>query len=81
MMLFPSSRITFGKYKGLTIQEVMDEHEDYQYLIWAHENIDWFELDEELEKELNILLHGKSCMTKKERQAQYVNRPLNFEDE
>lgn len=79
--LVASDKIFFGKYKGKTIQEVMDDYEDYQYLIWAHENISWFELDEELYGDLNILLHGKSCMSKKERQAQYENRELNFDEE
>lgn len=74
-------KITFGKYKGQTIGEVMDDHEDYQYLVWAHENITWFELDEELYEELNILLHGTSCISKKEKHSQSVNRPLNFDED
>jgi hypothetical protein len=45
-MLMPISKIdhklTFGKYKGETLQEVADK--DVQYLAWCMKNIDGFTL-------------------------------------
>ena len=38
-----STVLTFGQYKGETIQDVMKH--DASYLIWAVENIDWFDID------------------------------------
>ena len=35
---------TFGKYKG----RIVDDCYDPGYLLWCDENIDWFELDDEL---------------------------------
>lgn len=35
--------LTFGKYKGKTIKEVILE--DAQYINWAYSNITWFDLD------------------------------------
>jgi broad specificity phosphatase PhoE len=32
----------FGKYKGMTYDEV--KKEDPQYLMWCHNEIEWFEL-------------------------------------
>ena len=40
------NRLTFGKYKGQLIEDIVVRDSDY--LIWAHSNIAWFELDEEL---------------------------------
>ena len=47
------SEIKFGKYKPksptediLTIEEVLEK--DPGYLVWCHENIDWFALTEDL---------------------------------
>lgn len=36
--------ITFGKYKGRTILEVLEE--DPQYLLWANENVEGFILND-----------------------------------
>jgi len=50
-----SSEIRFGKYKALpgkpnkTVQQLMES--DPKYLIWCHENIDWFALEEQLYKD------------------------------
>ena len=38
-----STVLTFGQYKGETVQDVMKH--DASYLIWAVENIDWFDID------------------------------------
>lgn len=35
--------MTFGRYKGRTIEEMLEEAPDY--LIWANSNIDWFKLE------------------------------------
>jgi hypothetical protein len=40
----------FGKYKGQTIKDVI--RVDPDYILWCVDNIEWFELDEESEKEL-----------------------------
>mgnify|MGYP001172853709 CR=1 FL=1 len=41
--------LAFGKYKGETIQDVLDN--DPQYLVWLHENSEHFELGWELLEE------------------------------
>ena len=38
-----STVLTFGQYKGETVQDVMKH--DASYLIWAVENIDQFDID------------------------------------
>ena len=43
-------KLTFGKYKGQSVDEVIDNDPDY--LAWAVEEIDWFKLDEEADKKL-----------------------------
>lgn len=44
------SVISFGKYKGQTVQEVMNDDPDY--LIWAYENIVEFDLDAQVLDEI-----------------------------
>ena len=41
--------LVFGKYKGESIQDVLDN--DPQYLVWLHENNEFFELGWELLEE------------------------------
>ena len=31
--------LSFGMYKGLTIQQIIAEKEDYRYVIWLHDNV------------------------------------------
>jgi hypothetical protein len=38
--------LTFGKYKGESIEELMEVNP--QYLVWLHHNSDFFELSSEL---------------------------------
>lgn len=45
----PRTVLTFGKYRGETIREVLDN--DPQYLVWLHENSEHFELGWELLEE------------------------------
>lgn len=40
---------TFGKYKGRTAYSVIRENP--QYLFWAEDNIDWFELSDDVKEE------------------------------
>ncbi len=40
-----TDKITFGKYRGDTVQEVIDNTPSY--IEWALDEIDWFELDDE----------------------------------
>lgn len=35
--------LTFGKYKGESIADILET--DAQYLVWLHDNSDFFELD------------------------------------
>lgn len=35
--------LTFGKYKGESIEDILET--DPQYLIWLHNNSEYFELD------------------------------------
>lgn len=47
---------TFGQYKGVHYQDV--KHDDPSYLLWCHNNIDWFILDENELEELDLLING-----------------------
>lgn len=38
--------ITFGKYKGSKVKDVMKD--EPSYLIWCQDNVEFFELDEDL---------------------------------
>lgn len=45
--------ITFGKkYPGQTVEEILEDPGGAQYLLWCHENIEWFELGWDLLDEL-----------------------------
>ncbi len=45
------TELNFGKkHKGETIEEIIED--DPEYLLWAIDTIEWFELDDEAEKEL-----------------------------
>ena len=46
----------FGKWKGLSYDEV--KREDPGYLMWCHDNIEWFELTCEEVDDLEDLLQG-----------------------
>ena len=39
-------KMTFGKYKGQLVRDVLSDNPGY--LRWANENIEWFQLDEEV---------------------------------
>lgn len=41
--------IFFGKYKGRTIELVLELDPDY--LIWAHTTIEWFKLEDKIYKD------------------------------
>jgi hypothetical protein len=46
-----SDKLTFGKYKGYTIEEILED--DPSYLEWAIDEIEWFELDYIAAQKLN----------------------------
>jgi hypothetical protein len=37
-------KVTFGKYKGYTVQYVLDENP--RYLVWASENVEFFKVEQ-----------------------------------
>jgi len=47
------SVLNFGKHKGKTVREVMNTSPGY--IVWAHDNIDWFGLPNELYEDACIL--------------------------
>jgi hypothetical protein len=47
-------KLTFGKYKGLTVREVIEENPGY--LVWAISNIEWFNLDSQAHFQLDKAL-------------------------
>jgi hypothetical protein len=50
------SKMTFGQYKGWTIEDILKK--DPEYLGWAEDTIDWFELDNEAEGMLDEAVYG-----------------------
>ena len=38
--------LTFGKYRGRTVADIIEE--DPAYLVWAHENVYWWHLEDTL---------------------------------
>lgn len=47
------STFTFGKYKGDTIEDVLEDN--YEYIIWCLDNLDWFKVSEEVYEKLTEL--------------------------
>lgn len=47
-------KLDFGKYEGYTVKELIKKDPDY--LAWACDNIDWFNLDQEAEWTLDYEL-------------------------
>ena len=45
-LLTLDGRVTFGKYKGYTVQYVLDENP--KYLIWASENVEFFKVEQDI---------------------------------
>jgi len=50
--------LDFGQYKGDTVRHVM--FIDYQYLLWALENVKWFDMDVSVIDTLNKRLEDDS---------------------
>lgn len=48
--------INFGKHKGETVGKVLET--DPEWLGWAEDTIDWFELDEEAEALLDEAVYA-----------------------
>ena len=60
-----SDTLTFGKHKGLTVQQVVDK--DPRYLAWACQNVSWFDLDVEARRAGQRAINAAD-----ERQAGYL---------
>ena len=52
------NRLTFGKYKGQLVEDVIQK--DPEYFVWAHNNIEWFELEEEAMEDVLLVTTGKT---------------------
>ena len=50
--VYKKTVLWFGKHKGQTVKEVLNE--DAQYLYWAYQNIDNIQMDEKLLKEIDV---------------------------
>ena len=50
------TKLNFGKYKGETIQEIIDDG-NAEYLEWCMDNIEWFELDDNAGKLVDSILY------------------------
>jgi len=57
-----SSVLTFGKYKGLRVAQVVKVNPEY--LRWAVKNIDWFDLDQPTraaaQKAIDLNVHNRA---------------------
>jgi hypothetical protein len=62
--------ITFGKYKGKSIHSIL--HTDPSYLIWAHNNVEWFKL--------GIGVYDEACSGANEQRTQYYIDNLDWKD-
>lgn len=56
--------LTFGKYKGESIADLMEVNP--QYLIWLHENSDFFELDASLFEEVECAINPNEAFSRAE---------------
>ena len=67
--------LKFGKYKGtgLTVEDIATT--DPKYLIWAHENIAWFALEEQIYKDVCILANVPHDQTKAKKATQSPEQP------
>lgn len=50
----PVTELDFGKHAGFTIQEVLDDRKERQYITWAVLNIWWFIIPESVYSQLRI---------------------------
>ena len=48
------TELNFGKYEGITVEKAIETDPDW--VAWAADNIDWFELDEDAIEYLDIVL-------------------------
>jgi uncharacterized protein (DUF3820 family) len=66
------NRLTFGKYKGMLIDDIVALDPDY--LVWAHNNITWFEMEESLLEDVMIAL-GNKPLEDRTPQGQTIKEP------
>jgi hypothetical protein len=50
-------KLTFGKYKGVTVEQLVKDNPEY--LLWCHDNIEWFELPDKVLFEVEDLVDLK----------------------
>lgn len=62
---------TFGKYKGLSVNEILDD--DPSYLVWANKEVQWFKLKKEV---YDLVL--ERATEELERKMQYQSRHHNY---
>jgi hypothetical protein len=78
-------RLTFGKYKGNTIAEVVSKNA--QYLIWCSNSIEWFELsDSALQKVEDTVMQQRNYYHNVNRQLdndfhRHFDNPELFDDD
>ena len=39
-----NTKMTFGKYNGEFVGDIINHNKDYSYLLWAHRTVEWFSL-------------------------------------
>ena len=49
--------LAFGKHKSAQVEDLMGD--DPEYLLWLHENVHWFELEQELLEEVIQIVNSQ----------------------
>lgn len=52
-------KLTFGKYKGVTVEQLVKDNPEY--LLWCHDNIEWFELPDKVLFEVEDLVEFREA--------------------
>lgn len=60
--------LTFGKFRGESIADILET--EPQYLVWLHDNSDFFELDHILLDEAELLAQNARAVTDFVRESQ-----------
>jgi len=68
-----NDKLTFGKYRGKTIQEVIAINS--RYMEWVEENVEWLVLGEDVTKALN---EREDCVLDYEMSLQYGDKDGYF---
>lgn len=78
------TKLSFGKYKGKTIRDVLIENPSY--IIWASENVSWFKvkpyvLEDAIELHLEIEQRGERIRYRNRRTNFYQNAGNDYDDD